>query len=90
MTIEGKQEVFKDVLRVLKPGGVFTVYDWMKTEGDYSDDMRYWFKMERITYSMKTFDEYEALLSNAGFVDIQTPDVGAEATILYVVARKPA
>ena len=26
----------------------------------------------------------------AGFVDVQTPDVGAAATILYVVARKPA
>ena len=74
MTIEGKQEVFKDILRVLKPGGIFTVYDWMKSEGEYSDDMRYWFKMERITYSMKTFDEYEALLRNAGFVNIQLED----------------
>ena len=74
MTIDDKEEVFSEALRVLKPGGIFTVYDWMKPEGEYSDDMRYWFKMERITYSMKTFDEYEAMLRDAGFVDIELKD----------------
>ena len=74
MTIDDKEEIFAEAFRVLKPGGVFTVYDWMKPEGEYSDDMRYWFKMERITYSMKTFDEYEAMLRDAGFVDIQLED----------------
>ena len=74
MTIEGKKDVFAEVLRILKPGGTFTVYDWTKTEGDYSDDMLYWFKMERITYSMKTFAEYKAMLLKAGFVDIEIMD----------------
>jgi phosphoethanolamine N-methyltransferase len=74
MTIEGKKDVFAEVLRILKPGGTFTVYDWTKTEGDYSDDMHYWFKMERITYSMKTFSEYEAMLQETGFVDIEIKD----------------
>jgi len=74
MQIENKQQVFEEALRVLKPGGVLTSYDWMKPEGEFSDDMRYWFKMERLTYGMKTFAEYEALLRDAGFTEIQLSD----------------
>ena len=74
MQIEDKQQVFEEALRVLKPGGVLTSYDWMKPEGEFSDDMRYWFKMERLTYAMKTFVEYEALLRDAGFTEIQLSD----------------
>jgi len=46
----------------------------MKPEGEYSKDMHYWFKMERLTYSMKTFQEYEAMLQDAGFIDIELTD----------------
>jgi len=74
MQIEDKQQVFEEALRVLKPGGALTSYDWMKPEGEFSDDMRYWFKMERLTYGMKTFAEYEALLRDVGFTEIQLSD----------------
>jgi ubiquinone/menaquinone biosynthesis C-methylase UbiE len=74
MQIENKRGVFEDALRVLKPGGILTCYDWMKPKGDYSEDMRYWFKMERLTYSMKTFQEYEEMIRAAGFVDIELTD----------------
>lgn len=74
MQIENKMEVFEEARRVLKPAGVLTCYDWMKPEGDYSEDMRYWFKMERLTYSMKTFDEYEAMMRDTGFVDVEMSD----------------
>jgi ubiquinone/menaquinone biosynthesis C-methylase UbiE len=74
MQIEDKQQVFEEALRVLKPGGVLTSYDWMKPDREFSDDMRYWFKMERLTYDMKTFAEYEALLRDAGFMEIQLSD----------------
>jgi len=74
MQIENKREIFEEALRVLKPGGILTCYDWMKPEGEYSEDMHYWFKMERLTYSMKTFPEYEAMLRDAGFIDIELTD----------------
>jgi len=74
MQIEDKPQVFEESLRVLKPGGVLTSYDWMRPDREFSDDMRYWFKMERLTYDMKTFAEYEALLGDAGFTEIQLSD----------------
>ena len=68
--ISNKLEMFKEVLRVLKPGGVFSCYDWMKSNGDYSEDMLYWFKLEGLTYAMATPELHDELLREAGFVDI--------------------
>ena len=68
--ISNKLEMFKEVLRVLKPGGVFSCYDWMKREGDYSKDMHYWFELEGLTYAMVTPEQHDALLREAGFVDV--------------------
>ena len=39
---------------MLKPGGYFSAYDWMKNDGEYSEDMQYWFEMEGLSYSMET------------------------------------
>ena len=74
MQIENKQQLFEEAMRVLKPGGTLTFYDWMKPEGEYGHDMLYWFKMERLTYAMKTFTEYESLLRQVGFTEIQMSD----------------
>ena len=68
--ISNKLEMFKEVLRVLKPGGVFSCYDWMKSEGDYSEDMHYWFKLEGLTYAMETPEHHDEVLREAGFVDV--------------------
>jgi phosphoethanolamine N-methyltransferase len=62
-----KLGMFRDCLRVLKPGGTFSLYDWMKCEGEYSDDMRYWFQMEGLTYAMVTPAQQESILREAGF-----------------------
>ena len=72
--IEDKEALFRDCLRVLHPGGTLTCYDWMKPEGEYSQDMRYWFKMEGLTYNMETPARCEEMLKAAGFVDITIVD----------------
>ena len=72
--IADKLGMFKEVLRVLKPGGVLSCYDWMKSEGEYSDDMLYWFKIEELTYAMETPERHEEILTEAGFVDVAITD----------------
>jgi phosphoethanolamine N-methyltransferase len=72
--IESKRETYDDCRRVLKPGGTLTCYDWMKPEGEFSEDMLYWFKMEGLTYAMETPKRHEEVLEEAGFTDIQVKD----------------
>ena len=69
-----KLAVFAEILRVLRPGGWLSAYDWMKSAGEYSADMLYWFEMEGLTYAMATLEEQAALLAEAGFVNIATED----------------
>jgi len=71
---EDKLEMFRECFRVLRPGGWLSAYDWMKTEGEYSDEMLYWFELEGLTYAMETPDRHEALLREAGFVDVKIVD----------------
>ena len=75
--IDDKRGLFEDVYRVLVPGGVFAFYDWLKGPDPYSDDMRYWFKMEGLTYSMDTLENYARMLADAGFVDVESSDNSA-------------
>jgi phosphoethanolamine N-methyltransferase len=69
-----KPGMFRECLRVLKPGGRFSAYDWMKSEGEYSDEMRYWFETEGLTYAMETPQRQQAMLREAGFDDVNVVD----------------
>jgi phosphoethanolamine N-methyltransferase len=75
--IADKLGIFRECLRVLKPGGCFSAYDWMKSEGEYSEDMRYWFELEGLSYSMETPAGQRALLSDVGFEDVLVKDRSA-------------
>jgi ubiquinone/menaquinone biosynthesis C-methylase UbiE len=72
--IAAKQDMFEECLRVLIHGGVLTSYDWMKSEGEYSEDMLYFFEMEGLTYAMDTIGNHRSLLERAGFTDIELSD----------------
>lgn len=72
--IADKSNILSESLRVLRPGGWLSCYDWLKSDGEYSDDMLYWFKVEGLTYAMETLDSYAALLTEAGFIDIACED----------------
>jgi len=72
-----KLAVFRECRRVLKPGGSFSGYDWMKSDGEYSEDMRYWFEMEGLTYAMATPDGQAAMLREAGFEAVTLVDASA-------------
>lgn len=69
-----KASIFDESYRVLKPGGQFRCYEWMKSKCDYSDDMHYWLKMEGLTYALETLENYGKRLRQAGFEDVETID----------------
>ncbi|MEQ9488422.1 MAG: methyltransferase domain-containing protein [Alphaproteobacteria bacterium] len=71
---EDKKGMFAEVMRVLKPGGWFSTYDWLKIPGPYSETMLQWFELEGLTYAMQTLEDYEILLNEAGFTDIEIAD----------------
>ena len=71
---EDKLAIFEECLRVLEPGGSIRTYDWMKCEGEYSEEMLRWFELEGLTYAMETPKRHAELLREAGFVDVETED----------------
>jgi phosphoethanolamine N-methyltransferase len=73
----GTPDLVRDCSRVLKPGGFLTCYEWMRTEQEYSEDMLYWFKVEELTFDLRTLGEFREMYENAGFIDIETTDASA-------------
>lgn len=76
--IADKRGFFAEVYRVLKPGGLLAASDWLRSDQPYSDDMRYFFKMEGLTYNMDTLENYGAILAETGFVEVSLVDTSAE------------
>ncbi len=73
--IADKSGILSESYRVLRSGGHIRCYDWLKPEGDkYSEEMRYWFKVEGLTYALETLDSYAQHLQQVGFVDIASED----------------
>lgn len=69
-----KATMLIECYRVLREGGYFRCYEWMKSDRAISDNMRYWFKLEGLTYALETLIDYEARLKGAGFDCVQTKD----------------
>lgn len=76
--IEDKRSFFKEIFRVLKPGGLLTASDWLRSEQPYSEAMYYFFKMEGLTYYLDTLENYEAMLRELGFEQVKVTDTSSE------------
>jgi phosphoethanolamine N-methyltransferase len=74
--ISDKSGMFAECHRVLKPGGVLTTYDWMGTDRPYSATMLEWFRLEGLTYNLRSLVTHRQLLLDAGFVDVEVVDDG--------------
>ncbi len=91
--IEDKPALFSDVLRVLKPRGIFTAYDWLKGPGPLSPAMYEWIRLEELTFYLDTLESYEKALAECGFLEVATRDASdwyaAEAKREYERMNEP-
>ena len=73
--IEDKHALFKEVFRVLRPGGVFVASDWMRRdELPPGPEMQRWLDIAELTFGMHSPPFYMDALEKAGFQDIATKD----------------
>jgi len=73
--IPDKPVLFTDVLRVLRPGGIFLASDWMQSAaGPDSPEMATFVEASGLSFNLGITDELPAMLDSAGFVDIRVVD----------------
>lgn len=73
--IADKEALFSEVYRVLSPGGVLAVCDWMSsTEAPFSPELDAYIELEGLGFGMASPSRYESALALAGFLDIQMTD----------------
>jgi phosphoethanolamine N-methyltransferase len=73
--IPDKAAIFREVLRVLRPGGRFIASDWLRGgTAEYSPQMLEFFRLEGIAYNMATLAESAEALRAAGFDEIEIRD----------------
>ncbi|MEJ1994144.1 MAG: methyltransferase domain-containing protein [Limibacillus sp.] len=69
--IPDKEALFADVFRILRPGGWFVASDWLIShDGEPSPEMKYYVKMEELSFGMASPARYEKALAAAGFTEV--------------------
>ena len=76
--IEDKNALYEDVLRVLKPGGLFVGSDWLcGGDGEYSTEMKAWLDVVSLTFEMKNLAQTKQALQQSGFIHVVLKDRNA-------------
>jgi SAM-dependent methyltransferase len=73
--IEDRLGLFKDILRVLKPGGSLLGYDWFPT--CLSDDIQAWLKAADLHLFQDTPQNYARVMGEAGFEQVTSEDASS-------------
>lgn len=73
--IADKQTLYFDILRVLKPGGVFAASDWLSGE-NAADDVAFqqFVESAHLGFAMATAGETTRIMRAAGFANVETTD----------------
>jgi len=87
--IPDKPALFREILRVLKPGGCFAASDWLCAEGaEHDPAFQRYLAQSHLSFAMATAAETAAAMRAAGFDQVATTD--RNAWYAEVAAREVA
>jgi SAM-dependent methyltransferase len=73
--VTDKRALYEEMLRVVKPGGLLLVSDWLRGGGEELDDhVRAFVDAAGHAFVMVTLDDLARLVHEVGFTDIETED----------------
>ncbi|KAF3361797.1 Methyltransferase domain protein [Chlamydiales bacterium STE3] len=72
---EVKESYFKEIYRVLKPGGQIIIMDWMHSGIKYSENTKKMMEMDGLFFQLLTPQEYQSILKKTGFKNIELVDI---------------
>lgn len=65
--VEDKMPIFDEVYRVLKPGGLFVINDWLSASERWGPIMQRFCDVDDLTVFPATIESYKSFLDSAGF-----------------------
>ena len=75
--IPDTETLFRDIHRILRPGGWLVISDWYCSEEPYTDEMSAWVERLGLGLAMKPIEFDRKGFVAAGFVDVETLDRNA-------------
>jgi len=72
--IPDKLAICREILRVLRPGGVFAASDWLRSDEPISPQLQYYIDVEALGFGMGTAEDYRRALVGAGFLEVRLTD----------------
>ena len=73
--IKDKENLCRDIFRLLKPGGFLIASDWMRVDDNIpSNEMKEYIKAEGLSMQMCSLERYTNALIESGFINIKIKD----------------
>ena len=73
--VEHKSSIYREICRVLRPGGVFAASDWLRSEdADELAGYRAWRISSSHDFAMQTLAQTLSEMADAGLVDLRSRD----------------